>query len=64
MEIKEKQGKKWEVSILELEEYREKRFKVIRKIPLELMFESKTFETREEARKQFEDWIRIITYCL
>lgn len=64
MQEKEKHRKKWEVSILELEEYREKRFKVIKKIPAELMFESKTFETREEARKQFEDWIKIISYCI
>lgn len=46
---------KWEVSIMELENGR-KKYKVTRRIPVLHISETKIFETKEEAKKQFEEW--------
>jgi len=47
--------KKWEVSLMELEN---NSFKVTRRFPALLIAETKIFKTKEEAKEQFEEWLR------
>lgn len=48
--------KKWEVSIIELRNH-ETRFKVTRRIPELSVAETKVFSSKEEAKKQFDEWL-------
>lgn len=48
---------KWEVSIIELEDNIGKKYKVTRKIAELSISETKIFRTKEEARKQLEEWL-------
>ena len=57
MEIKKHQIKKWIVSISEYRNKDKTIFKVTRRIPELSVSESKLFKTKEEAKRQFEDWL-------
>ncbi len=47
---------KWEISVMELKNNGAK-FKVTRRIPGMSIAETKLFDTKAEARKQFEEWL-------
>jgi len=57
-ESKEHLTKKWEVSIIELENSIGKKYKVTRKIPDMLVSETKVFRSKQEAKKQFDEWLK------
>ena len=50
--------KKWEVSLMELQNHIGKMFKVTRKIPRMLIAETKIFRTMKKAKKQFDEWLK------
>ncbi len=52
MKIKKHFNKKWEVSIIELEDDEGIKYKVTRRIPEMSVAETKVFESKEEARNQ------------
>lgn len=49
--------KKWEVSIMEVHEDKDIKFKVTRRIPDLSVSETKVFNSKEKAKKQFEEWL-------
>lgn len=49
-------NKKWEVSVMELENHG-KKFKVTRRLPELSVAETKIFATKEDAKKQVEEWL-------
>ena len=49
--------KKWEVSIMEIQEGTEIKFKVTRRITELSVAETKVFNSKQEAKKQFEEWL-------
>ena len=51
-------AKKWEISILEFKNKIQKKFKVTRRLPELSVAETKMFEKKEEAIKQFEEWLK------
>ena len=51
-------SKKWEISIIELENKRGKKYKVTRKLPYLLIAETKMFRSKKKAKKQFEEWLK------
>ena len=55
--IKKHPTKKWEVSIIELENGKGKKFKVTRRIPAMYIAETKIFNSKEKALKQFNEWL-------
>jgi hypothetical protein len=57
METKKHFSKGWEVSIMELKNSEGKKFKVTRRLPSMSIAETKVFKTKEEAKKQFEEWL-------
>lgn len=57
MKTKKSFTKKWEVSIIELQNKKGKKFKVTRRLPSMSVAETKIFKTKEEAKKQFEEWL-------
>jgi len=50
--------KKWEISIIEVEDHIEKRYKVTRRLPEFSVAETKVFKSKEEAKKQFDEWLQ------
>ena len=56
-EIKQHPFKKWEVSIMEIQEGRNLKYKVTRRIAQLSVAETKIFQSKEEAKKQFELWL-------
>jgi len=50
--------KKWEVSIIEVENNIGKQYKVTRHIPELSISETKVFRSKEEAKNQFDEWLR------
>lgn len=50
--------KKWEVSLMELQNHIGKMFKVTRKIPGMSIAETKIFRTMKTAKKQFDEWLK------
>lgn len=58
-EIKKHPTKKWEISIIEYEDYTGKRYKVTRRLPDMSVAETKIFKSKEEAKKQFDDWLNV-----
>lgn len=50
-------AKKWEVSMMEFQNGGGKKFKVTRRLPRMSVAETKVFKTKEEAKKQFEEWL-------
>ena len=57
MKIKEDINKQWEVSIIQFYDGKIKKYKVTRRIPKMSVAETKVFNSKEEARKQFEEWL-------
>tara|TARA_Y100000034_G_scaffold133703_1_gene199968 strand:- start:3533 stop:3763 length:231 start_codon:yes stop_codon:yes gene_type:complete len=51
-----KENKKWEVSIMEIRD-NGARFKVTRRVPEMGVAETKLFNTKEEAKQQFDQWL-------
>ncbi|MEW5896755.1 MAG: hypothetical protein AB1668_03630 [Nanoarchaeota archaeon] len=56
-EITKHPHKKWEVSIIELHDKEKIEYKVTRRIAEMSIAETKIFKTKEEARKQVEEWL-------
>ena len=54
---KKHQTKNWEVSIMEIENHFGKKYKVTRRLPEMLVAETKIFRSKEEAKKQFDEWL-------
>ena len=50
---------KWKVTIIELESNYKKEYKVTRRIPCLKLAETRVFQSKEEAKKQFEDWMNL-----
>jgi hypothetical protein len=50
--------KKWEVSIMELQDKTGNKFKVTRRIAEVSVAETKIFDSKEKAKKQFEEWLQ------
>ncbi len=50
--------KKWEVSLIELQNGVGKKFKVTRRLPELLVAETKMFRTKAQAKKQVEEWLK------
>ena len=48
---------KWEISIIELEDSDGKKYKVTRRLPELSVAETKMFSSKEEAKKQFNEWL-------
>ena len=48
----------WEVSIIEFEVGRGKRWKVTRRIPRMSVAETKVFTSKEEALRQYQEWLQ------
>ena len=57
-ETKKHPTKKWEISIIEFENDIGKKYKVTRRLPNMLVAETKVFKTKEEAKKQFDEWLQ------
>ena len=57
MEQDKKHPIKLEVSIIEFQENGRKKFKVTKRIPSLFVSETKIFESKEEAKKQFDEWL-------
>ena len=55
--MEEKHPIKKEVTIIELQENGKKKFKVTKRIPYLKVSETKIFNSKEEAKKQFEEWL-------
>ena len=51
------QTKKWEVSFAEIENRRGKLFKVTRRLPAMAVAETKVFRSKEQALRQFNEWL-------
>jgi len=49
---------KWEVSICELEQGGCVLFKITRRMPALSVAETKFFKSKEDAKKQFRDWLQ------
>ena len=47
---------KWEVTIIELENTTGKKYKVTRKYPEMSVSETRIFDSKNLAKKQFEEW--------
>lgn len=56
-ETKQHLFKKWEVSIMEIQEANVIKYKVTRRIAQVSVAETKIFSSKEEAKKQFEMWL-------
>ena len=56
--IKKHPTKKWEVSIIELQNHKGKKFKVTRRIPEIYVAETKIFKSKKQAIKQFNEWLK------
>ena len=50
--------KKWEVSIIELENEKGKKFKVTRQLPELSISETKVFKSKVRAKQQFDEWLK------
>jgi hypothetical protein len=50
-------NKKCEISIIEFENHNGKKYKVTKRLPDMSVAETKIFETKEEAKKQFDEWL-------
>ena len=50
--------KKWEVSISEFETGKGSQWKVTRRLPGMAVAETKVFSSKEEAMRQYEEWLQ------
>lgn len=57
-EVKEDFSKRWEISIIELENHKGKKFKVTRRMPNMSVAETKFFKSKQEAKAQFDEWLK------
>jgi hypothetical protein len=57
MDAQKHPTKKWEVSIAEFVEEERVVYKVTRRLPEMTVAETKVFDSKEEAKKQFNDWL-------
>ncbi len=57
-DIKKHFTKKWEVSVIELQNHEGSKFKVTRRLPEIAVSETKVFRTKDDAKKQFEEWLK------
>ncbi len=57
-ETKKHHVKKWEISIMEIENEVGKKYKVTRRMPESSVSETKIFRSKEEARKQFDEGLQ------
>jgi len=58
MTIKKHPTKKWEVSIMEFQNYNSKRFKVTMRLPEMSIAETKVFATKKKAKRLFDEWLK------
>lgn len=58
-EIKKHPTKKWEISIIGIVDNEENKYKVTRRYPNLSIAETKIFKSKEEAKKQFEEWLNL-----
>ena len=58
MVIQKHPFQKWEVSIIEIHEENEIKYKVTRRLADLAVAETKVFSTKEEAKQQFEEWLK------
>jgi len=49
--------KKWEVSIIEFQEGDQIKYKVTRRLAEMSVAETKIFSSKQEAKRQFEEWL-------
>ena len=56
--VEKHQTKKWEISIMEFLSENKSIFKVTRRIAQLHVAETKIFYNKEEAKRQFEEWLR------
>lgn len=57
VETKQHPLKKWEVSIIQIQEGKSLKYKVTRRIVEMSVAETKIFNSKEEAKRQFETWL-------
>lgn len=50
--------KKWEVSIIELQNHAGKKFKVTRRLPEMSVAETRVFAGKKKAKKLFNEWLK------
>ncbi len=50
--------RKWEISILEFENGEGKKYKVTKRVPDVSVAETKVFNSKDEAKKQFDEWLK------
>ncbi|MBT4540256.1 hypothetical protein HOC35_01965 [Candidatus Woesearchaeota archaeon] len=55
---KEHYTKKQEISIIQLVNHIGEKFKVTKRVPEMSVSETKVFRSKQEAIKQFEDWLK------
>jgi len=58
LEVKKHFVKRWEVSIIELENHIGKKYKVTRRLPEMSVAETVVFMTKKQAKKQFDEWLK------
>lgn len=56
--IKKHPIKEWEVSIMELRNHIGTKYKVTRRLASMSVAETKIFTTKEEAKRQFDEWLK------
>jgi hypothetical protein len=56
--IEKRHYKKWEVSIMEIHQEGKVLFKVTRRLAEMSVAETNVFENKEEAKQQFEEWLK------
>ncbi|MBW2969729.1 hypothetical protein KY319_01260 [Candidatus Woesearchaeota archaeon] len=49
---------KWEITIMQIEDEEGKKYKVTRRMPELQIAETKIFKNKQEARKQFKEWLQ------
>ncbi|MBI2550217.1 hypothetical protein HYV83_03480 [Candidatus Woesearchaeota archaeon] len=56
--IKRHTTEKWEVSLIELQSSRGKKFKVTKRLPELSVAETRMFVTKKKAKKLFDEWLK------
>ena len=57
-EIKKHPTNKWEISIMELKDNGNEKFKVTRRLSDFSVAETKFFRSKKEAKEQFDEWLK------
>ncbi|MBI2549542.1 hypothetical protein HYW21_09440 [Candidatus Woesearchaeota archaeon] len=58
MATKKHSTKKWEVSLMEIQNHRGTKFKVTRRLPEMSVAETKVFTTKKKATRLFDEWLK------